>query len=283
MNRRLLPLFALAGSGFLGACASAPHQGLPLLVSTQLEVPTRETSVREANAARPVAPGMAAPLPLEATKWTRMNDSSLNPTATLGGYIGFSLLGFDHEGVMDGNTAIFGSGADGDDAILLPDLELDPGFALSIGYRGYKYGFELAWERIDREGDYTGFPDADVSFNTFTGTFRRYFWTEQRLQPYYLLGFSYVRVDLDDAAFDDATFATQLGDARLTGYTVNGGLGFNYLITRRLSFDARAEYRYGEYQDARSTTGGAETIDGDDDASNFGVLFGLQYIVKRDK
>lgn len=273
---------------WLSACATPRMQSAPLHASklpeltgeVESETPDEEGHMLSAAySVQPKAPVMSsAPIspPLESTKWSRRRDPHISPLATLGGFVGASINSMDVEGAMDGNSIIVGDEV----TTLLPDIDLDPGFALSLGYRGYKYGFEISWERIEHEGQY-GPVTEDTLFQLISFDFKRFFWPERQLQPYYTLGMGYLLANLESASFETANLANS-GDAKLTGYTINAGLGLNYLITRRLSLDARGVYRYGEYLDNEGVLGGTNRITGDSDASSFGFIVGLQYVLNRD-
>lgn len=270
MNRLPSLLVASVGALLASACASAPAESIPLLVTKDLEV-------RPIEASAPSMATTAIPAPMEATKWTRMRDPDLEPVATLGGYVQVSLAGIDPEGVLDGTVAVSGPS----DVILLPDVDLDVGGSIALGYRGYKYGGEISYELVEHEGDYGTF-DEDARFHAINADVKRYFWPESRLQPYYTVGVGYIRSKLDNASFDDLITPTIQGDAEITGVTANFGVGFNYLITRRLSLDARALYRYGEYLDGEGVLSGQEKITGDAEASSYGAMVGLMYVLNPD-
>jgi hypothetical protein len=179
------------------------------------------------------------------------------------------------EGDFDGDTALVGFL----DTIFLPDAEDDFGYELALGWLSEGWGMELTYSRITYDGELGG-ASADVESQAISWNGLRYLRGNEPLQPYFLFGFSFPWMDLEDASTDGAV----VGDAELSnGLGLNLGLGLAWWLGHHLATDIRGTYTYQSFGEAEGVAGDSDDIDDAVEGHVFGLSIGLTWVVGKSR
>ena len=143
---------------------------------------------------------------------------------------------------------------------LIPAISQNFGFGVLIGHREESWAGEVSfWQSnhtatfgpgtITSESGLT-YPaqqfQGTATYNSVNVDFKRYFITEQQLQPFINLGVSFPWIVINDAATD------AFGDIRpltLAGLGFNLGIGVEYYLTPNISFVANACQRWASFDE----------------------------------
>ena len=177
-------------------------------------------------------------------------------------------------GDFDGGTSLVGP-----DTIFVPEADDGRGYELGFGWSSHasSYAMEFTYTRIGYDGS-IGAGDADIEYQAINWNMFRYLRGNEALQPYWLIGFTYPWMDLEDASTDGAV----IGDAKLRdGLGVHLGLGLAWWLGPRFALDVRGLYAYEAYDKAEGVRTDSETIDDAVEGPSFGISFGLTWMLGR--
>ena len=154
-----------------------------------------------------------------------------------GTYAGISYLpDFTLDGVtFDGMTGYIKEG--GEEVLILPKLEPKNMMRMIVGMHATRGGFEIGYDQTKHVGTFFEFP-SEATFHSLDFDERIFLLTRSRVQPYVLLGGSFIWLTIKDGSFLDP----DVGDASFRGYGVNTEAGVTVYPHRR--FGVSAGYRY---------------------------------------
>jgi hypothetical protein len=144
---------------------------------------------------------------------------------------------------------------------LIPAIRQNFGYGLLIGHREEAWSGELSFWQSNHTatfgpGTFTS-PSGQsttlaqqyqgtATYNSVNVDFKRYFFTEQQLQPFLNLGVSFPWIVVNNGAIDGNGNITNL---TLAGLGLNLGLGAEYYLTPNISFVAGAYQRWASFDE----------------------------------
>lgn len=174
----------------------------------------------------------------------------------------WSTLGGD----FDGDTTLVSAA----DTIEIPDADYGTGYELALGWLSRGWAMELTYSRIAYDGTIPG-ADADIDYQSISWNFLRYLRGNEPLQPYFVLGFVFPWMELENASLgQDAELESGLG--------TDLGLGLAWWFGPHLAFDVRGQYTYQFFEEAEGANSSG-TIDDAVYSSGFGLSFGLTLVI----
>jgi len=189
----------------------------------------------------------------------------------LSGRAHWSRLGGD----FDGDTTLVGP-----DTIFVPEADDGLGYEIALGWMSKGWAMEFSYSRITYDGSVLG-ASADVEYQAISWNGLRYLRGNEALQPYFLVGFVFPWMDLDDASTNGGPF----GDAELSnGFGINAGAGLAWWLGPHLALDVRSLYTYQVFEEAEGVSDDSGTIDDGVEGPSFGLSVGLTWALgKADK
>lgn len=200
---------------------------------------------------------------------SRQDYDEVGDWALEGFYVGGSFLVQGIEGDFDGDDALFESG--GNDVILVPEIDPGLGFALVAGWRTPKVAFEMSFRQTWHDTEFGGVESGDAVLYALDLDVKPYFFTEEPVQPFLLVGMSMPILVLEDALSEDGG-VTFDEDATLTGLGFNFGGGFSLFATEQFAVHMTGGYRFAWYFDAEG-----DEIDDDLDGQGFFASVGVTF------
>ncbi len=176
--------------------------------------------------------------------------------AKQGWYLG-ALYGFTqhNDTDLDGQKVLSGA-----DTIVLPDIDVGSGPGVVFGYRFETMAFEFRYLRTEHDATWLG-NDFNVTYESFGVDFKQFYFREQRLQPFVVLGFSAPTLEIENGSFSGAATA----DGKLEDdFTLEVGAGLGFYLTPRLFVGGQGVYRFLEsYDEAEgvASQGPSENVD----------------------
>lgn len=144
---------------------------------------------------------------------------------------------------------------------LIPALSQSFGYGLLIGHREEAWSGEVSFWQSNHTATFgpgtlsspsgqtatlTQSYQGTATYNSVNVDFKRYFFTEQQLQPFLNLGVSFPWIVVNNAAIDGNGTVTNL---TLAGLGLNLGIGAEYYLTPNVSFVAGAYQRWASFDE----------------------------------
>ncbi len=148
---------------------------------------------------------------------------------------------------------------------LIPAISQNFGYGVLIGHREEAWAGELSFWQSNHNAtfgpgtitspsggsvDLTQQYKQTATYNSVNIDFKRYFFTEQQLQPFLNLGVSFPWIVVNDAAIDGYG---NIGNLTLAGLGLNLGIGAEYYLTPNLSLVAGAYERWASFDEFRGS------------------------------
>jgi opacity protein-like surface antigen len=195
--------------------------------------------------------------------------------AKQGIYIGAALVGASLNGDFDGDSVLVSP----DFAVLLPEADPGLGGQFSVGYRFEANAIELAVMFSSLDGVFhfpapIGDASGDLDLLTVAFDWKHYFRTDERLQPFFLLGLNFEQVTVVDGGLSSGG---AVGDGTLDGIGADLGGGASYYFTPQLSLNLQGVYRLDWMITAEGPDGDSETIDSDLSGSGWTLGLGVSF------
>ena len=144
---------------------------------------------------------------------------------------------FTFDGVtFDGQT--FYQEIDGDEIVLLPQLDSCPLVRFVLGYRARQGALEISFDRTTHDGSFGDMP-VEATFQAVNVDGRFFFATAHRIQPHILVGGSYPWLKIKDGG----VLGDAVGDARFNGFGVNAEAGVTLYPHPQLGLSVGYAYR----------------------------------------
>jgi len=136
-------------------------------------------------------------------------------------------------GDLNGTGAVAASGFYEVD--ILPSIDRNFGFGLLLGHREGAYAAEVSYWRTAHVATWQGGTGPAV-YHSINVDFKRYLFTQYRVQPFFSLGVSFPWVVYQGASFTQDNSGNILSsDLSLAGVGVNLGVGAEMYVTREFS------------------------------------------------
>lgn len=117
---------------------------------------------------------------------------------------------------------------------IVPEIETDQGFGITIGAYNGKLAGEFSYLRSTHNTNYFGSPyDGDVELLNFDIKFYMLRVLKQNIKAYFLTGVGLPRITIENAATD----GVDMGDAIYKGFGLNLGLGTEIRVLPNLGID----------------------------------------------
>lgn len=126
-----------------------------------------------------------------------------------------------------------------DDLILVPKIDSNFGWGVTLGTRSEKGAIELNYVRSKHDGTWMGLKGESV-FNMVSVDFKGFFLTDKPIQPFLLYGIGYSRLVVKDGSVNEKG---DVGDGTFSGLGANLGAGLAYYIHPRFSVHGGIIYR----------------------------------------
>ena len=153
-----------------------------------------------------------------------------------------------------------------DDAVIVPDLEADEGFAFSISYRWKRWEVSLTYDQTDHDGDFAlSTLSHETEIENLDLNLKRYYLVQTPLQPYALAGLGWSRATIENGSTDADLSFVNVGEGRLDdGVNVNLGAGIAFFPLPWVSVYAQGLYRFNEFLSSDGLAGGLNSeVNGD--------------------
>jgi hypothetical protein len=173
-----------------------------------------------------------------------------------------------------------------DETDVIPSIDRAFGFGFLLGHREGAYAAEVSYWRTSHTGTFMGGTTPAI-YHSINVDFKRYLFTQYRVQPFLSLGISFPWLVYDGASFSkDSNGNTVSSDLSLSGVGVNLGLGAEAYVTRDFSivvgmvqrwagFDQLNGY-YKESLQPQNANGNAISLEGDGLNFYFGGTLGFE-------
>jgi len=160
------------------------------------------------------------------------------------------------------------------DVIILPKIDSDLGIDIRTGY-GFnnQWAVELNLMSSGHNGNWAGLTGR-VSYTSFSVNGKYSFPSSDVVQPYVLIGFGHNELIIKKGAENTST--GEVTDATLSGPGAQLGVGIDAYLSRHVSLNFGALYRYVEYTDAEGAQHSG-TIDSGVDGSGVSFLMTMAY------
>ncbi|HKB17046.1 MAG TPA: outer membrane beta-barrel protein [Planctomycetota bacterium] len=191
------------------------------------------------------------------------------PWAKEGFYVGGSFMFQEIGGDFDGDTVLFET--DGDDEILVPEIDPGLGFGLVAGWRTQRVAFEMSYRATFHDTEFGSQDLGHAVLHAFDLDVKPYFLTDEPVQPFLLFGMSLPILVLEDARSENGGITFD-EDATLTGMGFNLGGGFSVFATDRLAVHLTGGYRLAWFFDAEG-----EEIDNEIEGHGFFASAGITF------
>lgn len=182
-----------------------------------------------------------------------------------GFYIGGSMAYGSIEGDFNGESWY---GAPGE-VFLVPKIESDTGFGITIGGKSDNLGWRICYLQIDHEASYAG-EKGEVTSKLTNIDVLGYF-NKEPFQPYFALGLIFAGVNFKDGA--ESSY--RVDNARYMGYGINLGLGAEFFINSNISLFGEVDWRYISFTSVEGAEGVRRQMDPPLNGSGPGGLVGL--------
>ncbi len=148
---------------------------------------------------------------------------------------------------------------------LIPALSQNFGFGVLIGHREEAWAGELSFWQSNHNAtfgpgtltsssggslDLTQPYQGTATYSSVNVNFKRYFFTEQQLQPFLNFGVSFPWIMINNAAIDGYGNVSSL---TLAGLGFNLGIGAEYYLTPNLSFVGGAYQRWASFDEFKGS------------------------------
>lgn len=174
-------------------------------------------------------------------------------------------------GDFDGQTVLTAP----TEMLLVPEVEDDYGWGISVGGRGRKWAGELSYLRSKHDFTWLG-AKGEAVYNQVSFDFRRYFSVDKQLQPYFLIGWIPYAWLVEK---DGSASATEVGDATFiaaaTGLNVGGGLAF--YLNPKISLHGGIIYRWISFGRAEGVEGVSREIEDSLNGSGVNYEIGITF------
>lgn len=158
-----------------------------------------------------------------------------------------------------------------DQILAVPKVSSALGWGITLGYRSDNYALELGYLKSEHDATWAGL-QSDVDYTMWNLDYK-YFFSEKRTQPFFLVGLALPKLVLKDGSVD--SFGN-VSDASFNGIGINLGIGLAHYLTEKLSLNGTAIYRLMSYGSASGAAGSQTLVDAlGGSALNFNV--GVMY------
>jgi len=161
------------------------------------------------------------------------------------------------------------------EVLLLPSLQQNFGYGFLLGHREDAYGIEVSYWASNHIAVFgpTTFnfpqnPSTSVSqyedsaiYQSINVDFKRYFFTEQNIQPFISLGVGFPWITFSNADMGAAPQGSPsgtpgtLGSVSLSGLAFDLGLGVEYYLNPNFAFEVGAIQRWASFDQFKGVTG----------------------------
>lgn len=173
--------------------------------------------------------------------------------AKSGFYIGLNAPYNTIGGDFDGTSILLGE----DDLILVPKINSNFGWGVTLGSRGENAAVELNYVRSKHDATWMG-AKVESIFNMVSLDFKGFFLTNKPIQPFLMYGIGYSWLDVKDGSVNKKLV---VGDATYSGGGANLGAGLAYYIHPRVSVHGEIIYRAIWYVYASGVEGSGAVLD----------------------
>jgi Outer membrane protein beta-barrel domain len=189
--------------------------------------------------------------------------------AEQGFYLGLNVPYTTMEGDFDGSSVLIGS----TDIIALPRVKGGIGLGMTAGFGiGKSAALELDVSQTNHNLNWIG-SHGDAALRTFGLFFKYNFLVDQPGQPFLTYGILYNQLIIKDGSID---ISNNIGDATLTGWGMDFGVGYDYFFNARYSIGGTLLYQYVEYSHADGVNESGK-IDNNVNGSGLAVILGAAY------
>jgi hypothetical protein len=143
--------------------------------------------------------------------------------AKVGGYAGGTVV---PQFTLDGETfdgLTYYQEVGGDEIAILPKLDKQRMFRGILGYRGEKAAIEFSYERTNHNGSFGEGGTGKATFQQ-VNVDSRFFLTDTRIQPYFLVGGGFQWLTVRDGSFLENQPEAGLGDGTFRGLALTPNL-----------------------------------------------------------
>jgi len=141
--------------------------------------------------------------------------------------------------------------------ILLGEIDNGPGWGARLGYRGPNFAVEFAYLK-SRHDDFNEIfmEEGKTAIDILDLNLKYFFFSEKKLQPFLLLGASYIWLEQRDRTLvlsDDEVDPEiiEIRDAKYNNFALNAGAGLSYLVTPKVALNTGVNYRWTEFDKNR--------------------------------
>jgi hypothetical protein len=166
------------------------------------------------------------------------------------------------------------------EVFLLPSLQQNFGYGFIFGHREQAYAVELSYwssNHIAVFGPATlNFPQNpsigisqyqdSATYQSINVDFKRYFFTEQNLQPFLILGVGFPWITLNDDDMNAPPYGSppgtpgSIGSVTLSGLAFDTGLGLEYYFDEHFALQISAIQRWASFDEFKGFTGQYNSI-----------------------
>jgi opacity protein-like surface antigen len=176
------------------------------------------------------------------------------------------------DGDFDGDTILVGP----NEILLVPKVNADWGYGVSVGTRSGNSSIDLNYQRTKHDVTFLN-AVGEAVFETYNIDFRYYFLSDKRIQPYLLIGWiPYARLVVKDGS---ANTKHVVGDAKFSSAAsgLNLGAGLEVFLTKRLSLQAGAVFRWMSFEEGKGVQGEWREMKDSLSADGINLLTGVSY------
>jgi len=208
------------------------------------------------------------------------------PYAASGFYIGGDIYHHSISGDFEGDRAYQAAPELEPALVFIGEIDNGPGWGARLGYRGPYYAVEFAY-LSSRHDDVNEIIDAIIENGSRKGTtaidmldlnLKYFFLRDKKLQPFVLLGASYIWLEQRDRFFglsEDEEEIIDIKDAKYNNFALNVGAGLSYLVTPKIALNTGVNYRWTEFDEIRGFEAGE--LDPPIEFSMLSINLGLTY------